>query len=238
QSGAAGAEHDQRAPAGVVVEVRDRRRRRRRVLHVRIGDERPDPDPGRVEGRGGQADPHVRVQLLVAVEEVVEAGALRRVDGCGHVGEDVALRHADAPRDGAGVRHQTPLSSGVRAASTDAMNLRARSSSTRFQVMPSTFRLVPTTTPSATARMSPTFDSFTPVLANSTVSGSTSRTAGSCARATTLPVMTPETQIASASEISAAPRATTSIGRAATGAANSATMLFRIRTLAAPICRR
>ena len=51
------------------------------------------------------------------------------------------------------------------------MNRRARSGSTGFQVMPSTLRLVPTITPSATARVSASRSAVTPVFASTGVSG-------------------------------------------------------------------
>ena len=51
------------------------------------------------------------------------------------------------------------------------MNRRARAGSTGFQVMPSTLRLVPTITPSATARVSASRSAVTPVFASTGVCG-------------------------------------------------------------------
>ena len=110
-----------------------------------------------------------------------------------------------------------------------------RRGSTSFQVSPSLLSEVPTMHPSTTRSIFATVSGLTPVLAMTAVlSPTASFAARSSLTRTPVPVTTPDTHTASASELKTADRAVSPISRAATGAANSALTLKNSFTLPAP----
>src|SRR3954463_11107314 len=113
------------------------------------------------------------------------------------------------------------------------MSVRTRAGSTKFQVTPSTLSAVPTMQPSAIASTSATVSARTPVLAKTGTSPAVSFAARNSASGAGDPVIGPETQSASGSDEKATERATAAISRGATGAANSALIVKKSRTLVA-----
>src|SRR3954469_23293690 len=91
---------------------------------------------------------------------------------------------------------------------------------------------------SAIARTSRTVSVRTPVLAKTGTASAASFAARNSASGAGEPVIGPETQSASGSEENATDRATAAISRGATGAANSALIVKKRRTLVASIARR
>ena len=113
----------------------------------------------------------------------------------------------------------------------------ARAGSTGLKVAPSTFRLVPTITASATAKMSAIVSARTPVLATTVASGTASLAAIRSLIANCTPAAGPLIRIASAPR-NAAPFARSAMPRLPMALANSGEMLSNSATSPAPIASR